>query len=461
MFTTQTYQKRRKNLKNLINKGIALFIGNVDVSFNYPANIYPFRQDSSFLYFFGIDQPGLAAIIDFETGEEIIFGDELTIDDIIWMGKLPTIAQLANQVGVERVLPSSQLSFFLDKALKNNRKIHFLPPYRAETKLKISELLGIKPSFVKQWSSIELIKSVVGLRSIKENEELSEIERAVNITRQMHLKAMQMAKEGVKEQEITGAITGITWSHEGFLSFPAIVTINGQTLHNNYYGNLLTKGKMLVCDAGAETYMHYAGDITRTTPVGGKFDQRQKSIYSIVLEANKAVISNAKPGIFYKEMHLLAAKIIATRLKELGLMKGDIDQAVEQGAHALFFPHGLGHMMGLDVHDMEDLGENNVGYDKEIQRSEQFGLAFLRMARRLQEGFVVTVEPGLYFIPELIDLWKSENKFEQFINYSEVEKYKDFGGVRIEDDIVVSKTGCKVIGEPIAKEIEEIEQVCQ
>lgn len=461
MFTSQTYQKRRKNLKNLINKGIALFVGNVDVSFNYPSNIYPFRQDSNFLYFFGIDQPGLSAIIDFETGEEIIFGDELTIDDIIWMGKLPTILELSKQVGVEKVLPISQLEIYLGNAFKLNRKVHFLPPYRTETKLKIAEVLGIRPNFVKQYASIELIKAVVGLRSIKEENELIEIEKAVNITRQMHIKAMQMAKEGVKEQEITGAITGITWANEGFLSFPAIVTINGQTLHNNYYGNTLTKGKMLVCDAGAETYMHYAGDITRTTPVGGKFDQKQKNIYQIVLEANKAVISNAKPGIFYKEMHLLAAKIIASRLKELGLMKGNTDEAVEQGAHALFFPHGLGHMMGLDVHDMEDLGENNVGYDKEVQRASQFGLAFLRMARRLQEGFVVTVEPGLYFIPDLIDLWKSENKFEQFINYSEIENYRDFGGVRIEDDILITKSGCKVIGEPIPKEIEEIEQICK
>ncbi len=460
MFNKEIYIERRKNLRSQISSGLLLFVANQDVSFNYPANIYPFRQDSSFLYFFGIDQPGLAAIIDIESGEEIIFGDELTIDDIIWMGNLPTISERANLVGITKTSAFCELQKTLSVAIKQNRKIHFLPPYRAEIKRLLGSLLGLKYDTVRDYASLDFIKAVVNLRSIKDQFEIAEIERMVNVAYDMHTTAMKMAKVGVKEQQITGAITGITWANEGFLSFPAIVTVNGQTLHNNYYGNFLKEGQMLVCDSGAESYLHYASDITRTTPVGGKFNQRQKDIYQIVLNANLEVIKNIKPNIFYKEMHLLSAKTIAQGLKDLGLMKGNIEDAVSQGAHALFYPHGLGHMLGLDVHDMESLGENNVGYDDEIQRSTQFGLAFLRLARLLKPGFVLTVEPGLYFIPELIDIWQKENKFSEFINYDKVQSFKDFGGIRIEDDILVTETGAKVLGKPIPKTIEEIENIC-
>lgn len=460
MFDAKTYTNRREQLKRMVQSGVILFVGNTDVPFNYPKNTYPFRQDSTFLYFFGLDIPNLAAIIDIDSNEEIIFGDELTIDDIIWTGKLPTIAELALKCGVTKTMPFEKLTDKIRNYQNLNTQIHFFPPYRAELKILLSELLQIPISEQKNKASEPLIKAIVTLRSKKTQEEIAEIERAVNITRLMHIEAMKMAKSGIKEQQIVGKIMGISWAHEGFLSFQPIVTINGQTLHNNYYGNTLTKGKLLLCDAGAEVYSHYCGDITRTTPVDGKFSDIQKTIYQIVLNANKAVIENAKVGVLYKDMHILACKIIVDGLKAIGLMKGDTDEAVKEGAHALFFPHGLGHMMGLDVHDMENLGEKYVGYNENVERSEQFGTAFLRMARPLEEGFVVTDEPGIYFIPELIDLWKEQRKFENFINYNEVEKFKNFGGIRIEDDLLISANGAKVLGEPIPKEIDEIEKIC-
>jgi Xaa-Pro aminopeptidase len=461
MFPKEIYIQRRKELRNKVKDGILLFIGNVDVPFNYPANIYPFRQDSAFAYFFGLNEPGLSAVIDVESGEEIIFGDELTMDDIIWMGNLPTIKERALEVGINKTLAKTELKKIIDSAISKSRKIHYLPPYRGETKQQISELLNIPYNLTREKASVEMIKAVVALRSIKDKYEIAEIEKMIDVAYKMHTTAMKMAKPGIIEQQIVGAIKGITWANEGPLSFPAIVTINGQTLHNNYYGNALKEGKMLVCDAGAESAMLYASDITRTTPVGGKFSQRQKEIYEIVLKANTEVIKNIRPNDFYKNMHLLSAKIIAQGLKDLGLMKGDIDEAVAQGAHALFYPHGLGHMLGMDVHDMEGLGEDYVGYDEEVTRSNQFGLAFLRLARRLKPGFVLTDEPGIYFIPELIDMWKSQGKFKDFINYDKVEKYKDFGGIRIEDDILVTEEGCKNLSQAIPKKVSDVEAICQ
>ncbi len=462
MFPKEVYIKHRENLKQLMEdqNGILLFLGNQDVPFNYPANIYPFRQDSSFLYFFGLDQPGLAAIIDLDSGDEIIFGDELTMDDIIWMGSLPTLKEQAEMVGVEHTEPLYMLAEIIGQAISQKRKIHFLPPYRGETKRQLELLLGIDYDFTRDYASESLIRAVVALRSVKHDYEIEEIERMVGVAYEMHTTAMKMAKPGIKEQQVAGAIQGITLSHEGPVSFPVIVTINGQTLHNNYYGNTLVEGKMLLVDAGAESALHYASDITRTTPVGGKFDARQRDVYSIVLEANKKAIEDIKPGKAYRDTHLLSAKIIAQGLKDLGVLKGRVDDIVNEGAHALFFPHGLGHMMGLDVHDMEGLGENYVGYNDEFERSSQFGLAFLRLAKRLEPGYVLTVEPGIYFIPQLIELWESEGKFKDFVNYDKLERFIDFGGVRIEDDILVTDSGARVLGKPIPKEIDEVEEIC-
>ena len=459
MFETYVYVKRRKLLKEQLKSGIILLPGNVESPMNYPANTYHFRQDSSFLYFFGLDNPGFNGLIDVDEDKDYIFGEDFTIDDIIWMGPQPTVKDLAQQVGVSHTGTAARLKEKIDTAISQNRKIHFLPPYRAETLLQLEKLLGIASSSIKQYASVNLIKAVVAQRSVKSDAEINEIEEALEISAEMYHTAMQMASPGTYEREISGAIEGIANSSGNYISFPIILSVHGETLHNHYHGNRLEKNHLLVTDSGAESPGHYASDITRTFPVGGKFTPQQKDIYQIVLDCQLAAIEAMKPGKPYKEIHLQVAKIIASGLKGVGLMKGDTDKAVAEGAHALFFPHGLGHMMGLDVHDMENLGEDYVGYDETVKRSDQFGLAYLRMAKALQPGYVITVEPGIYFIPALVDKWKAEKKFTDFINYAKVEEYRNFGGIRIEDDVLITGNGHRVLGKPIPKTVEEIESI--
>jgi len=460
MFKSDVYSARRKKLHGLMKSGIALFIGNNESAMNYPANPYHFRQDSDFLYFFGLDMQGFAAVMDFDSGEDIIFGNDAEMDDIIWMGPQPLVKDLALKCGVTRSNPLSSLEEKVKGAVSQGRKVHFLPPYRGETKMTLGSLLKENPCQMKTLASTDLIKAVVSLRSIKESCEIDEIEKAVNITFEMQVTAMKMCKPGAREQEIFGAIEGIAWAKGAGPSFPTILSVNGQTLHNHNHGNIIREGRLMVTDCGAESDLHYAGDITRTTPVGGKFNDRQRDIYEIVLKANTEAIKVAGPGKSNKDLHLLACGIIASSLRELGLMKGNVDEAVAAGAHALFMPHGLGHMLGLDVHDMESFGENFIGYNDNVKRSDQFGLAFLRFALPFIPGHVFTVEPGCYFIPELIDQWRSEGKFREFINYDKVESFKDFGGVRIEDDVLITPKGNKILGKPIPKTISEIESVC-
>ena len=457
MFQSNVYTGRRDSLKQKMKSGLLFFPGNLEASYNYPANTYHFRQDSSFLYFFGLNQPDLAAVIDVDSGKDYLFGNDVDMDDIIWMGPQESMKDRAAKVGVENTAPMAKLSAFLIDAVKKGRKIHILPTYRGDTVIQIADLLNINHNKLKELVSEELIKAVVSLREIKDDYEIAEIEKAVDVAYDMHTTSMKMAMPGTIEQEIAGRIEGISLSGGGPVSFPIILSVHGETLHNHHHNNILQTGQKMVTDAGAETLMNYVSDITRTVPVGGKFNQCQKEIYEIALKANTEVIKQSKPGILYRDMHFLAAKTIASGLKDLGLMKGDIDEAVQQGAHALFMPHGLGHQMGLDVHDMEGFGEDYVGYDDEIKRSEQFGLAFLRFAKKLKKGLVLTDEPGIYFIPALIDLWKSENKFADFINYEKLESYKDFGGIRIEDDLLITDTGCRVLGKAIPKTVAEIE----
>jgi len=459
MLDTKTYSERRKQLKALVKNGVIFIPGNKEAAFNYPANTYSFRQDSSFLYFFGIDHPDLCGVMDVDENKDYLFGNDVDIDDIIWMGNQPAIKDQAATIGVSNTAPLTEIDSFLKQVIRQGRKVHYLPPYRGETVLMLSDLLGIHHSQVKNYSSVELIKAVVNLRSIKDENEIREIENAADTAFLMHTTGMKMAKPGVIEREIVGAMEGLAIAKGGPVSFPVILTINGQTLHNHYHGNVMREGNLVVMDAGCESLLHYASDITRTVPVGGKFNQRQKEIYEIVLQANLTGIKNIKPGIAYRDVHLMAAETIADGLKQIGLMKGDVKEAVKQGAHALFFPHGLGHMLGLDVHDMENLGENYVGYNEQFVRSSQFGLAFLRLGRTLEKGFVLTVEPGIYFIPALIDQWKAENKFSEFINYDKVNTYKDFGGIRMEDDVLVTADGYKVLGKPIPKTVAEIEDI--
>jgi Xaa-Pro aminopeptidase len=460
MFKSEVYVKRRERLHSLMKSGLALFVGNVDASMNYPANQYHFRQDSDFLYYFGLDMPGFTAIMDFDTGKDWIFGNDVDMDDIIWMGPQPIVRELALKCGITNTSPVSALENMVKEALSKRKRIHFLPPYRGETRLTLGKLMGENPGEMKTPPSTDLIRAVISMRSIKENVEIEEIEQALKVAYEMHVTAMKMCKPGVREQEIFGIIEGIALSKGAGSSFPVILSVNGQTLHNHNHGNILQKGRMMVTDAGAESKLHYSSDITRTIPVGGRFSQQQKDIYEIVLKANTESIKSAGPGKSNLDIHLQACRIIASSLKDLGLMKGDADEAVAAGAHALFMPHGLGHMMGLDVHDMEGLGENFVGYNEEVKRSDQFGLAFLRFALPYKPGHVFTVEPGCYFIPELIDLWNSEGKHKEFIDYGKVEKWRDFGGVRIEDDVLITEKGHKLLGKPIPKTIKEIESVC-
>jgi len=459
MFDATLYTKRRAQLRRDMGKGVVLLPGNVDAAFNYPANQYHFRQDSTFLYFFGLDHAGLAGVVDLDSGEDWIFGNDVDMDDIIWMGVLPSIKELAAQVGVTHTEPYSELERLIGKALAQGRQVHFLPPYRGETSLELERLLKIPAAGLKAGSSLSLIKAVVAQRSVKDQYEIAEIEKAVDTAYLMHTTAMKMAKPGVWEQEIAGTIEGIALAHGGPVSFPVILSMNGQTLHNHDHSQILQKGRLMVVDAGCETGLHYASDLTRTAPVGGRFDARQKPVYEAVLAANMKAIETIRPGVLYRDIHLLACQTLAEGLKAIGLMKGDMKEAVAAGAHALFLPHGLGHMMGLDVHDMENIGQIHVGYNDEIRPSEQFGLAFLRMARRLEPGFVITDEPGCYFIPALIDQWKADKLFSNFINYKEVEKYKDFGGIRIEDDILVTTDGCRVLGKPVPKAVKDVEDI--
>jgi Xaa-Pro aminopeptidase len=457
MFPSNVYSDRRNKLRNEVSGGIILFPGNREVPFNYPANTYSFRQDSNFSYFFGLDHPDIAGVIDLDSEMDYLFGNDVDIDDIIWMGKQPAMAEQGLKAGVKNTAPLSELGEFITRVLKEGKKIHYAPIYRAESMLWVSELLGIAPMELREKTSESLIKAIIKLRMKKESAEIAEIEKAIDVAWMMHTTAMKMAKPGVVEQEIAGTIEGIALANSGPVSFPIILSVNGQTLHNHYHGNTLSIGRMMVIDCGTETALHYASDITRTVPVGGKFDARQKGIYEVVLKANTEAIKAVKPGVPFRDIHLLAATEIAKGLTLLGIMKGDPEVAAQKGAHTLFFPHGLGHPLGLDVHDLEGMGENLVGYDEEVIRSKEFGFAFLRFGRKLQEGFVMTIEPGIYFIPELIDIWKSEKKLAEFIDYDMVEKYRDFGGIRIEDDILVTADGCRVLGRPIPKTVEEIE----
>jgi Xaa-Pro aminopeptidase len=460
MFKSEVYIKRREELHKKLKTGIALFISNLEAPMNYPDNTYHFRQDSDFLYFFGIDLPGFVGLMDFDSGKDRIFGNDYDMDDIIWMGPQPTVKELALKCGISDTALMTKLMDAIKDVQLKKRKIHFLPPYRGETKMKLGALLKENPCQMKTLASVDLIKAVISMRSIKEKIEIEEIEKAEDIAYEMHVNAMRMCKQGAREQDIFGAIEGIALAKGWGTSFPIILSINGQTLHNHSHGNILTKGKMMVCDAGAETNLHYASDITRTTPVGGKFNDKQKDIYEIVLKANTEAIKATRPGMSNRDLHFMACKIITTEMKNLGLMKGDVDEAVIAGAHALFMPHGLGHMMGLDVHDMEALGENFIGYNDDVKRSEQFGTAFLRFALPYKPGHVFTVEPGCYFIPELIEKWKAEGKLKEFINYSKIDAYMSIGGIRIEDNVLITEKGHKVLGKPIPKTIKEIESIC-
>lgn len=457
MFDANVYRERRQVLRRQMGSGLLLFPGNGESPMNYPANPYPFRQDSSFLYYFGVDKPGFVGLIDVDEDRDYLYGDDFDIDDIIWMGPQPSVRELAEGVGIQSTGDNSQLAERLFAAVKAGRRVHFLPPYRMEEQVRIAEWLGLSIAAVTRHASESLVRAVVAQRSIKSEAEIREIEKALDISSSIYQTVMTMTKPGVNEGEVTGALLGVVGRANSYVSFPTILSVHGETLHNHFHGNEMREGDLLVVDSGAESPEHYASDITRTFPVGGGFTPIQRRVYEIVLRAQETAIQAMRPGVRFLEVHLAAAREIAAGLKDVGLMKGDVDEAVQAGAHALFFPHGLGHMLGLDVHDMENLGENLVGYDETISRSRQFGLSALRMARELYPGFVVTVEPGIYFIPALIDQWRREGMHSDFIDYQALETFRDFGGIRIEDDVLVTADGYRVLGPGIPKSVKDIE----
>jgi len=457
LFDKEVYTNRRRILNEKVASGLILLLGNEDSSMNYADNCYPFRQDSTFLYYFGLDLPGLAAIIDVDSGREVLFGRVPSMDDIIWTGPLPSLQDLALLVGVENTRPYMQLESVLQAATSKGQVIHFLPPYRPENKIKLAEWLQVPFTAIQSSASLPLIKAVISQREVKEPAEVEAINDAVSISADMHLTAIQYARPGMMEYEVAAKVEEVALAANGRLSYPIILTINGQTLHNHYHGNRIEKGQVILMDAGAESALHYAGDLTRTFPVGSTFTSRQKEVYNIVLNALNHAVGLLRPGIQFKEVHTQACIKLMEGLKELNLVKGDSTEAVAAGAHTLFFQCGSGHMMGLDVHDMEDLGEQYVGYTDALKKSTAFGWKSLRLGKELKEGFVLTVEPGIYIIPELVDRWKAENRLSDFINYSVLESYRNFSGIRIEDNFLITAEGSEKLGKHLVKTVPEIE----
>ena len=458
LFSKNIYVERRARLRQLVGHGLIVLMGNNESPMNYPSNTYKFRQDSSFLYFFGQHRDGLVGVIDADSGAETLLGDEIDIDDIVWYGEVTSVVQMAEECGVAHTAPMAALTEMVAQAQKAGRKVHFLPPYRHETMIRLHDLLGIHPSQQRDAASQELIQAVIQLRLVKSAEEIEELERAAAIGYEMHTTAMRLCRPGVTEAYIGGVLDGIAASHGSMVSFQSIVSMHGEILHGYPSARPLEAGRLLLCDAGAETREHYCSDHTRTTPISGTFTQRQKDIYNIVVDCHDLALTHARPGVRWWDVHYDVCRLMTDRLKDLGLMKGDTEAAVQAGAHALFLPHGLGHAMGMDVHDMEGLGQIFVGYDEETRPSSQFGTASLRFARRLEEGHVVTDEPGIYFIPALIDLWRKEGTNAEFLCFDEIEKYKDFGGIRIEDDVLITKDGCRFLGEKrIPYHVDEVE----
>ena len=460
MFSPSTYPRRRRTLLNAeqLESGLILLLGNEQTAMNYRDNPYPFRQDSSFLYYFGIDVPGLDGVLDIDRGTACLYGDDPSLDDVVWMGERPSVREYAEQAGVSTVASRSALQEDLTDALAADRSIHVLPPYRSNHYLRLNDLLNVPPTHADAYASDALVHAVVDQRLRKSEAEVEQLEAALETTAQMHEYAMQAATPGITEREVAGGLTGIAEKKGRGLSFRPTCSVHGEVLHNHEYSNELREGDLLLVDAGAASPLHYAGDITRVTPVSGSFTARQRAIYEAVLDAETTAIDAIEPGVPFRDLHLLAARVLTEHLIDIGLMKGDVNEAVAAGAHALFFPHGLGHMLGLDTHEMENLGEDVVGYAPDQERSEQFGLHTLRLARPLEPGFVATVEPGCYFIPELIRRWREDGRHDAFINYDAVADFIGFGGIRIEDDVLVTDEGVRILGPGIPKTVDSVEE---
>lgn len=459
LFSKSTYVERRNELKKLVGSGLIVLFGNNDSPANYPSNTYKFRQDSSFLYYFGLHRSGLVGVIDVDNDREYLVGDEIDIEDIVWYGSVTSVAEMAEMTGVARTAAMRELPAIVESAKAQGEEVHFLPPYRFDNQIQIMDLLGIHPSQQKAVASLKLIAAVVKMRTTKTEEEIAELERAAEIGYEMHTTAMRLCRPGITEQYIGGMVDGIANAYGCMVSFQTIATQHGEVMHGNPSTAKLEAGRLMLVDAGAETNENYCSDNTRTTPVSGVFTQKQKDIYNIVVECHDHVLEVAKPGVKWWDVHFAVCRIITERLQQLGLMKGDVEESLKAGAHAMFLPHGLGHSMGMDVHDMEGLGQVYVGFDNEVRPSTQFGTNALRFGRRLQKGFVVTDEPGIYFIPALIDDWKKNGTNAQFLNFDKIDEYRDFGGIRIEDDVLITDEGCRFIGSKrIPYHVEDVEE---
>ena len=459
LFSKSTYVERRNELKKLVGSGLIVLFGNNDSPANYPSNTYKFRQDSSFLYYFGLHRNGLVGVIDVDNDREYLVGDEIDIEDIVWYGSVTSVAEMAEMTGVARTAAMRELPAIVESAKAQGEEVHFLPPYRFDNQIQIMNLLGIHPSQQKAAASLKLIAAVVKMRTTKTEEEIAELERAAEIGYEMHTTAMRLCRPGITEQYIGGMVDGIANAYGCMVSFQTIATQHGEVMHGNPSPAKLEAGRLMLVDAGAETNENYCSDNTRTTPVSGVFTQKQKDIYNIVVECHDHVLEVAKPGVKWWDVHFAVCRIITERLQQLGLMKGDVEESLKAGAHAMFLPHGLGHSMGMDVHDMEGLGQVYVGFDKEVRPSTQFGTTALRFGRRLQKGFVVTDEPGIYFIPALIDDWNKNGTNAQFLNFDKIDEYRDFGGIRIEDDVLITDEGCRFIGSKrIPYHVEDVEE---
>ena len=459
LFSKSTYVERRNELKKLVGSGLIVLFGNNDSPANYPSNTYKFRQDSSFLYYFGLHRNGLVGVIDVDNDREYLVGDEIDIEDIVWYGSVTSVAEMAEMTGVARTAAMRELPAIVESAKAQGEEVHFLPPYRFDNQIQIMDLLGIHPSQQKAAASLKLIAAVVKMRTTKTEEEIAELERAAEIGYEMHTTAMRLCRPGITEQYIGGMVDGIANAYGCMVSFQTIATQHGEVMHGNPSTAKLEAGRLMLVDAGAETNENYCSDNTRTTPVSGVFTQKQKDIYNIVVECHDHVLEVAKPGVKWWDVHFAVCRIITESLQQLGLMKGDVEESLKAGAHAMFLPHGLGHSMGMDVHDMEGLGQVYVGFDNEVRPSTQFGTNALRFGRRLQKGFVVTDEPGIYFIPALIDDWKKNGTNAQFLNFDKIDEYRDFGGIRIEDDVLITDEGCRFIGSKrIPYHVEDVEE---
>lgn len=459
MFDKDVYISRRKRLKELVGNGLVLIVGNSESPMSYADNSYNFIQDSTFLYYFGLNSPDLVGVMDVDSDEDYIFGKEFTMDDIIWMGQQRTFKERAKDVGIENFMELEKMKEILKRDKDNERIIHFTNQYRVENSLKISRLLGLSLDEVNEKFSKRLVDGIIEMRSLKRDYEIAELEKATNVTREMHLVAMKNVKVGMKGYELVALLEAVAKKYNATTSFHTICTTNGQILHNHFHGNIFKEGDIVLLDCGARLENGYCGDMTTVFPVSGRFDSRQKDIYSLLIEMFDRAEECTKPGVTNKSVHLEVCKVLVEGLIKRGIMRGSVDEIVDAGAHALFFPHGLGHMIGLDVHDMENFGENNVGYDNVTKREIQFGLKSLRMGKELKPGYVLTIEPGIYFIPELIKKWEKEGKFKEYINYEEVKKYLDFGGMRYEGDFLITENGNRRLGDKMPKYDYEIEEI--